>query len=101
MLKDVVDVRPLDGYRLYLRFEDGVEGELDLERLIEFEGVFASLRDRQEFLRVSVDPELGTVVWPNGADLDPDVLYSEVTGIAIELRKGSPGYSSSRYSSGS
>jgi hypothetical protein len=101
MLKDVVDVRPLDGYRLYLRFEDGVEGELDLERLIEFEGVFASLRDRQEFLRVSVDPELGTVVWPNGADLDPDVLFSEVTGIAIELRKGSPGDSPRRYSSGS
>jgi hypothetical protein len=101
MLKDVVEVRPLDGYRLYLRFEDGVEGEIDLERLIEFEGVFAPLRDRQEFLRVSVDPELGTVVWPNGADLDPDVLYSEVTGIAIELRKGSPGDSSRRYSSGS
>jgi hypothetical protein len=101
MLKDVVEARPLYGYRLYLRFEDGVEGEIDLERLIDLEGVFAPLRARQEFLRVAVNPELGTVVWPNGADLDPDVLYSEVTGIAIELRKGSPGYSPRRYSSGS
>jgi hypothetical protein len=37
--------------------------------------VFAEIRDNPEFFRrISVDEELGTVVWPNGADLDPDVL---------------------------
>ena len=50
MLKDIVEVRPLGGYRLYLRFEDGVAGELDFAGRLRFEGIFAtvlasSLRD--------------------------------------------------------
>ena len=83
MLKDVVEVRPLDGYRLFLRFEDGARGEVDLAKMIRFEGVFAPLRDRQKFLEVRVNGELGTICWPNGADLDPDVLYSCVSGEKI------------------
>jgi hypothetical protein len=85
MLKDVVEVRPLGGYRVHLRFEDGVEGDLDLADVIDFAGVFAPLRDETEFAKVRVHEELGTVVWPNGADLDPDVLYSSLTGNPIEL----------------
>ncbi len=80
MLKDVVEVNPLADYRLHLRFEDGATGEIDLAELVEFRGVFAPLADRAFFDRVCVDPSLGTVVWPNGADLDPDVLYSLATG---------------------
>jgi hypothetical protein len=85
MLKDIVEVRPLAEYRLYLRFEDGVDGEVDVARLIDFSGVFGPLKERKEFARVRVDPELGTIVWPNGADLDPDVLYAEVTGQPIVI----------------
>jgi len=86
MLKDIVEVRHLGGYRLGLRFEDGVSGEVDLSSRLRFEGVFAPLKDLSEFAKVEVNPELGTIVWPNGADLDPDVLYSAVTGepIAVE-----------------
>lgn len=83
MLKDVVEVRPLDGYRLWLRFEDGIEGTVDVAEMIHFQGVFAPLRDRENFLEVHVDSEIGTICWPNGADLDPDVLYSCVTGEPI------------------
>jgi hypothetical protein len=83
MLKDIVEVKPLDGYRLFLRFEDGAEGEVDLAQMLRFEGVFAPLKDRGNFLQVRVNEELGTICWPNGADLDPDVLYSAVTGEAI------------------
>jgi hypothetical protein len=83
MLKDVVEVYPLDGYRLRLRFEDGAEGVIDVSHLVPFTGVFAPLRDRTEFLSVRVNPELGTLCWPSGADLDPDVLYSLVTGEAL------------------
>lgn len=80
MLKDVVDAKPLDGYRLYLRFEDGAQGEVDVAELIAFTGVFAALRDKAVFDQVRVDPALGTVVWPAGGDLDPDVLYAQATG---------------------
>jgi hypothetical protein len=83
MLKDIVHVQPLGGYRIYLRFEDGVEGELDLRRMLEFTGVFEPLRDAKEFAKVRVNPEIGTIVWPNGADLDPDVLYAAVSGESI------------------
>ncbi len=85
MLKDIVEVRPLGGYRLYLRFEDGVAGELDLGDRLRFEGVFAPLKDPATFAQVRVHPEGGTIVWPNGADLDPDVLYAELSGTPIVL----------------
>ncbi len=80
MLIDVVAVQPLDGHRLRLRFEDGVEGDVDVSALVAFTGVFAALRDRAAFAAVRVDPNLGTIVWPNGADLDPVVLHAAVTG---------------------
>lgn len=83
MLKDIVEVRPLDGYRLFLRFEDGAEGEVDVAKMVQFEGVFAPLAERDFFLQVRVNPEIGTICWPNDADLDPDVLYSFVTGEKI------------------
>ena len=85
MLKDIVAVKPLGEHRLYLRFEDGVEGIVDLAEHLAFRGVFEPLRDPAYFARVRVDSELGTIAWPNGADLDPDVLYSQVTGIPITL----------------
>ena len=80
MLKDVVSVTPLDGYRLRLRFEDGAVGEVDVAALIAFRGVFAALREKAVFDQAQVDAELGTVVWLGGGDLDPDVLYAHATG---------------------
>jgi hypothetical protein len=77
-LKDIVFASPLDGYRLRIRYEDGVEGIVDLATLIAFHGVFARSKDPAWFSQVKVDPELGTVAWPNGADLDPNVLYGRL-----------------------
>lgn len=85
MLKDIVAVQPLEHYRMRLRFEDGVEGVVDTRQLVHLTGVFAALCDPKEFASVQVNPELGTIYWPCGADLDPDVLYARVTGQAISI----------------
>ena len=84
MLKDIVAARPLGQHRLYLRFEDGVEGEVDIASMIRFTGILAPLADPAFFTKVTADLESGTIIWPNGADLDPDVLYAAITGIAVE-----------------
>jgi hypothetical protein len=76
------------------KFQDGVEGEVDLEPRLSFQGVFAPLRDRGYVARVRVDQDLGTICWPDGADWDPLVLCSLVTGrpvAALLARPGSPG----------
>jgi hypothetical protein len=85
MLVDVIEVRPLEDHRVFIRFEDGVQGEIDVAEIVAFEGVFAPLRDPARFAEVRVHPELGTVYWPNGADLDPDVLYAKVSGKPIRV----------------
>ena len=86
MLKDIVEAKVVGRHRLWLRFEDGVVGEVDVAALVPFAGVFAELDDPARFAAVRVDPELGTVVWPDGADLDPDVLYAAVTGVPVAER---------------
>jgi len=79
MLKDIVAVKLLTGYQLLLTFEDSVEGVVDISQLIEFSGIFAPLQDQATFAQVQLHPELGTLIWQNGADLDPDVLYALVS----------------------
>ena len=83
MLQDIVEAVPLENFLLKLRFEDGAEGVVDVAQCVRFTGVFAALRQRAEFAAVRGNPELGTVCWPCGADLDPDVLYALVTGACV------------------
>src|ERR1044071_6004945 len=54
MVMDVVEVEPRSGYRLWLRFQDGTEGEIDLGPQLTFQGVFAPLRDPAYFARVDL-----------------------------------------------
>ncbi len=86
MLVDIVEVKPIDGHRLWLRFEDGLEGEVDVSALVPFEGVFSSIKTEKDFCKVFVDREIGTIRWPSGADLDPDVLYAAISGEHISAR---------------
>ena len=87
MLKDISSVQPLDNYQLYLKFEDNQEGVVDISQLIEFTGIFAPLQDLAYFKQVKLNPEWGTIYWENGADLDPDVLYSIVTNQPIQIKE--------------
>ena len=77
----IVKVTALSGYRLRLVFDDGSEGEVDLSNELYGE-VFEPLKDESFFAQAKAD-EFGAVCWPNGTDLDPDVLYSNITGAAL------------------
>src|SRR5262245_36654095 len=84
LLRDVVAVRYVRGERIWLRFEDGVEGEIDLREVVrEAPGALAQLRDPAFVARVRVHPESGTVTWPGDVDLDPVVLYCAVRGVPL------------------
>jgi hypothetical protein len=83
MLRDITDVRHEGGHRVWLRFNDGAEGVVDLATALKFVGVLAPLRDESYFAKVRVDPQSRMLAWPNGVDLDPDVLYSRLTGAPL------------------
>jgi hypothetical protein len=75
-LPRVTSVKPLEGFRLRLAFTDGLVREVDLSD--DLWGQMAEpLQDPDYFRQVRVDTELGTVIWPNGYDLDPDVLHGD------------------------
>jgi hypothetical protein len=76
-------VKVIPPYGLHLTFEDGTTGEVDGSRWARADGVFAPLRDPAEFAKVSLLPEWGTIAWPGGADVCPDVLYALAHGIAL------------------
>ena len=75
---DVTEVVVVDDYRLRLTFADGSVGEVDFSQRT-WRGIFEPLRDPHYFSRVTLDQELGTVVWPNGADMAPETLYELAT----------------------
>ena len=77
-----VEARPLSGYRIWLRYADGVEGEVDLSHLAG-RGVFKAWTDRAVFEGVHVDRS-GAVTWNEDIDLCPDALYLRLTGKAVE-----------------
>jgi hypothetical protein len=79
-------VRHVRAYRLELTFTDGTTRAVDFrQRIVGRGGVFRELEDVGFFERVQVDPEAGTIVWPNGVDFCPDVLYSLATGKPIRV----------------
>jgi hypothetical protein len=77
-LARIVQAEAIGGLALRLTFTDGIVRDLDLDRMLA-DGVLADLRDPELFARVEVDPVAGTVRWPNGVDLDPDVLHGDHT----------------------
>ncbi len=81
-LVHVTSVEVVGDHRLRLRFEDGAEGEIDLSSW-RWRGVFEPLADPSYFRQVTLDEELGTIVWPNGADIAPETLHTwAVRGLA-------------------
>jgi hypothetical protein len=74
MVLHIVEVEVCGPHSLDVRFNDGVRKQVDLTPLLTGP-VFDLVRDPAYFARVVIDPQAGTVVWPNGADLAPEALY--------------------------
>ncbi len=71
----ITNVEPKERFKLLLEFNTGEQKLVNIEQYLRGP-VFQPVReDPGYFNRVKVDDELGTIVWPNGADIDPDVLY--------------------------
>jgi hypothetical protein len=73
-LHRVTGVEVVGAHRLRVAFEDGLSGEIDASNW-DWHGVFEPLRDPSFFARVELEPELGTITWPNGADVAPETLH--------------------------
>ena len=81
-MHDVTDVECLGGCRVLLTFDNGERRDVDISTLVPFDGVFEQLKDESYFRKVRVEPDVGTIVWPNGVDLCPDVLYEQSRSVA-------------------
>lgn len=77
MLPKVIDARHAGQYKVWLRFADGLSGEIDLADEL-WGSVFEPLKDVALFAQLRVDSDLDTVVWPNGADFSPQWLHEQV-----------------------
>jgi hypothetical protein len=77
-----VHVKALSGYRIRIRYDDGVEGEVNLSNLVG-KGVFCAWNDLAAFNNVSIGDH-GEVRWSDTIELCPDALYLEITGKAPE-----------------
>ena len=77
-------VEPLKDFQVRIEFTDGTTKEIDLQRYLHGP-IFEPIRtDPQMFRSVKVDSRMGTLVWDNGADIDPDVLYKDLTPAWME-----------------
>lgn len=77
----LLEARYVRKYIVWLKFSDGVEGQIDLENEL-YGPVFEPLRNIEEFRKFSVDPELHTLVWQNGADISPEFLHDNLRAAA-------------------
>jgi hypothetical protein len=83
----IVQVRPLENYRIWLKFSDGAQGEVDLSDLAG-RGVLTAWTDPNVFNAVRV--EGGGIEWPGEIDMCPDALYLRLTGKATRSLSGDP-----------
>ena len=74
MIPRVTDAKLVRDFVVWVRFNDGSEGEVDLSA--ELDGpIFEPLKDPKIFAQFKLDPDTHTLVWPNGADLAPEFLH--------------------------
>ncbi len=70
---EVISFKAVGPYRLVITFDDGTSQEIDFEPIL-YGRIYGPLRDPALFRQVTLDSESHTLVWPNGADFDPETL---------------------------
>ncbi len=78
--RHVVEARYVGDYQLWLRFNDGRKGIVDLADEL-YGKLFEPLRDRQRFAQLHLDCELATIAWEHGADFAPEYLYERLATV--------------------
>ena len=81
MILHLKEAKHIRDYTIWLRFNDGAEGEVDLSAELDGE-VFETLKNIDEFRKFKVDPDLQTIIWENGADMAPEFLYEHLKVLA-------------------
>ena len=81
-----VDVKALDAHQIWVKFEDGVEGNYDLEPILQRGNIFKQWEDRRVFEDVKVEPEWRAIVWGDTGELEicSDMVYLEFTGKEVD-----------------
>lgn len=81
MFLHIRDAKYLHDYVVWVRFNDNAEGEIDLEPHLWGE-MFEPLKDVNQFQKFSIDPDMETIVWENGADIAPEFIYENMKVLA-------------------
>jgi hypothetical protein len=76
-----VEVKVIENSRLYVKYSDGISGEISLANLLNEEG-YPELKDPEYLNKVFIDPKSNDAVWPNGASLCKNAIYKQ-----LELKK--------------
>jgi hypothetical protein len=86
----VTQCRASKDYKLWLKFDDGLEGSVFLGNFLEV-GAFKAWRDVEKFCSAELDDKTFTVVWGVGIKLDPDILYQDLVSSRASQQFSSPG----------
>lgn len=76
-IKEIIDAKFINGYTVEIIFDDFKKCRVDIKKYLN-RGIFKELLDQRKFKQFKVDADLGTIVWPNGADIAPETLYKEM-----------------------
>jgi len=83
----ITEVKHIRAKVIWVAFDDGVSGEVDLNGALKGP-VFEPLENESEFSKMYIDPEVETIVWPNGADLAPEFVKELLTEQTTSIRHG-------------
>lgn len=75
---DIIEAKYIDEYKVRLVFENGATGEVDLQEYAQKGGVFSGFRNKNYFMKLYVNKDLGTICWPDGQDIAPETLLAKL-----------------------